>query len=52
MNPLGHMYPQADRIIHEQQLGWTWVPPSEGVFISPHDEAAVRAAAGSRERRW
>jgi hypothetical protein len=47
----------ADRVILEQQLGWQWVPPDEGIFVSPHDvtthtgagvasSAAAAAAAG------
>jgi hypothetical protein len=45
----------ADRVIHEQQLGWHWAPPDEGIFVSPHDvthtspaapAAAAAAAAG------
>jgi hypothetical protein len=44
----------ADRVIHEQQLGWQWAPPDEGIFVSPHDvvsqagpaAAAAAAAAG------
>lgn len=27
----------ADKIIHEQQLGWYWLPPTEDVFVSPHN---------------
>ncbi|GMH33905.1 hypothetical protein BSKO_01739 [Bryopsis sp. KO-2023] len=27
----------ADKVIHEQQLGWDWLPPTEHVFISPHN---------------
>lgn len=29
---------QADRVIHEQQLGWTWQPPSDDVFKTPWEE--------------
>jgi hypothetical protein len=41
----------ADRVIHEQQLGWQWAPPDEGIFVSPHDVIsqtgpAAAAAAG------
>jgi hypothetical protein len=42
----------ADRVIHEQQLGWQWAPPDEGIFVSPHDvvshtgPAAAAVAAG------
>lgn len=43
----------ADRVIHEQQLGWQWQPPKDTLFVSPHDvvqanPAATTAAAGSR----
>lgn len=27
----------ADRVIHEQQMGWQWQPPEEALFVSPHD---------------
>lgn len=44
----------ADRVIHEQQLGWQWQPPDDSLFMSPHDvvqantgSAAAAAAAGS-----
>jgi hypothetical protein len=42
----------ADRVIHEQQLGWQWQPPEETLFVSPHDAvqanpAATAAAAGT-----
>ena len=31
----------ADRVIHEQQLGWRWRPPSDDVFLKPDDLASV-----------
>lgn len=41
----------ADRVIHQQQLGWQWQAPDEGVFISPHDlkpsSVATAGAAGA-----
>lgn len=42
----------ADRVIHEQQLGWQWQPPEDTLFVSPHDvvqanPAATTAAAGT-----
>ena len=42
----------ADRVIHEQQLGWRWRPPSEDVFLKPDDLALIegrkkRAAAAA-----
>ena len=49
----------ADRVIHEQQLGWRWRPPSDDVFLKPDDlalvegrkkrEAAAAAAAAAAE---
>lgn len=27
----------ADRVIHEQQLGWQWQPPDGSLLASPHD---------------
>ena len=40
---------QADKIIHEQQLGLNWFPPSEHIFQAGADggAAASRAAAGA-----
>lgn len=46
----------ADRVIHEQQLGWQWQPPDDSLFTSPHDapqalsptSAAAAAASGPR----
>lgn len=35
----------ADRLLHEQQLGWVWNPPAEAVFQPPAEEAATQAAA-------
>mmetsp|Transcript_35004 Transcript_35004/g.99216 ORF Transcript_35004/g.99216 Transcript_35004/m.99216 type:complete len:688 (-) Transcript_35004:130-2193(-) len=41
---------QADKIIHEQQLGWDWRPPSEEVFLSPHDALAeANGTAGDED---
>ncbi|KAF6263341.1 sperm tail-domain-containing protein [Scenedesmus sp. NREL 46B-D3] len=38
----------ADRVIHEQQLGWQWAAPGEGIFVSPYDVAhSEPAMAGS-----
>ena len=31
----------ADRVIHEQQLGWRWRPPSDDDFLKPDDLALV-----------
>lgn len=35
----------ADRILHEQQLGWDWQAPDEAVFMPPTDPAEANAAA-------
>jgi len=41
----------ADRVIHEQQLGWQWQPPDDSLFTSPHDapqaQSPTSAAAGA-----
>lgn len=37
----------ADRIIHQQQLGWQWQAPDDGVFVSPHEASAMAAAAAT-----
>lgn len=39
---------QADRVIHEQQLGWGWRPPHDSVFASPHDPPAAGAPRDGR----
>mmetsp|Transcript_18056 Transcript_18056/g.45712 ORF Transcript_18056/g.45712 Transcript_18056/m.45712 type:complete len:694 (-) Transcript_18056:255-2336(-) len=40
---LVHEVLQADKIIHEQQLGWDWRPPADEVFVSPHDASVLEA---------
>lgn len=37
----------ADRVIHEQQLGWQWQPPDGALFVSPHDVVPARAHSPS-----
>jgi hypothetical protein len=37
----------ADRVIHEQQLGWQWQPPEEALFVSPHDVVQANPGAAS-----
>ncbi|MEW5307357.1 MAG: hypothetical protein WDW36_009761 [Sanguina aurantia] len=39
---------QADKVIHEQQLGWDWRPPDDAVFTPAHGgpTEAARSAAG------
>lgn len=39
---------QADKIIHEQQLGWSWAPPDEGAFLSPHAPAALLEGSAAK----
>jgi len=39
---------QGDKIIHEQQLGLSWLPPSEHIFHAG-DSAAARAGGGAGE---
>ncbi len=34
---------QADKVLHEQQLGWDWQPPDDSVF-TPALPAAAAAA--------
>eukprot|EP00775_Hariotina_reticulata_P011515 gene11515-11658_t len=36
----------ADRVIHQQQLGWQWVAPDDSIFTSPHDLRPPSTAAG------
>jgi len=33
----------ADRLLHEQQLGWRWQAPDDAVFVAPAEEAATPA---------
>jgi hypothetical protein len=49
----------ADRVIHEQQLGWQWQPPDESLFASPHDviqaghtPASTAAAAAAQSKGY
>jgi hypothetical protein len=37
----------ADRVIHEQQLGWQWAAPDEGIFVSPHDVISLTGPAAA-----
>jgi len=38
---------QADKIIHEQQLGLSWLPPSEHIFHAGGESGASGARAGA-----
>jgi len=38
---------QADKTIHDQQLGWTWLAPDDAVFDSVHDQAAKPGGGSS-----
>lgn len=38
---------QADKVVHEQQLGLAWAPPEDEVFISPHGLAGMLGAGPS-----
>ena len=38
---------QADKVIHEQQLGWAWQPPDDALFL-PASHQAHLSAAGLR----
>merc|ERR1719171_1782806 len=40
---------QADKIIHEQQLGLSWLPPSEHIFHAGGDSGAGARAGGAGE---
>ena len=41
---------QADRVIHEQQLGWQWqVKDAEAMFAGPHDQPEVAPAGRAAE---
>lgn len=46
---------QADRVIHEQQLGWQWhVKDEEAMFAGPHDKPEVAPAgraAGAAQKQ-
>lgn len=39
---------QADKVIHEQQLGWDWRPPDDAVFTPVH--GTTEAASASAEK--
>ncbi|KAG2426185.1 hypothetical protein HXX76_013166 [Chlamydomonas incerta] len=36
---------QADKVLHEQQLGWDWRPPDDAVFAPVHGDVAAAAGA-------
>jgi hypothetical protein len=39
---------QADKVIHEQQLGWPWLPPDDALFSPAAQQPSSPAArAGS-----
>lgn len=40
---------QADKVIHEQQLGWSWNPPDDALFVPtlPAGPSGAAAAAGA-----
>lgn len=40
---------QADKVIHDQQLGVKWNPPSEEVFASPWAPGASGADAANHD---
>ncbi|KXZ47783.1 hypothetical protein GPECTOR_33g665 [Gonium pectorale] len=38
---------QADKVIHEQQLGWDWKPPDDAVFTPVHNGGAADNNSGA-----
>eukprot|EP00983_Pelagomonas_calceolata_P114016 1160051-Pelagomonas_calceolata.AAC.1 len=38
---------QADKVIHEQQLGWAWLPPDDALFLPAWQQASSPARPGS-----
>ena len=42
---------QADRVVHEQQLGWQWQGPDEDALLAgPHSPQANKALLGSKKK--
>lgn len=42
---------QADRVVHEQQLGWQWQGPDEDALLAGlHSPQASKALLGSKKR--
>jgi hypothetical protein len=33
---------QADKVIHEQQLGWSWTPPDDALFTPSSPQVSWR----------
>jgi len=51
VHAVAHKLLAADRVIHEQQLGWQWRGPDEDALLAgPHSPQATRTLAGSRKK--
>lgn len=51
VHAVAHKLLSADRVIHEQQLGWQWRGPDEDALLAgPHSPQATRSLAGSRKK--
>lgn len=42
---------EADKIIHEQQLGLGWRPPPEEIFVSPWEKVATEVESGAKDEQ-
>ncbi len=48
---MAHKLLAADRVIHEQQLGWQWRGPDEEALLAgPHSPQATRTLGNSRKK--
>ena len=51
VHAVAHKLLAADRVIHEQQLGWQWRGPDEDALLAgPHNPQASRTLAGSKKK--
>ncbi len=51
VHAVAHKLLAADRVIHEQQLGWQWRGPDEEALLAgPHSPQANRTLTGSRKK--
>lgn len=51
VHAVAHKLLAADRVIHEQQLGWQWQGPDEDALLAgPHSPQATRTLAGCMKK--
>ena len=51
VHAVAHKLLAADRVIHEQQLGWQWQGPDEDALLAaPNSPKAMHALTGSKKK--